>query len=233
MGKFNLILIIIITRAMKLKEILTPSLLDFRKPSCPLITVSADSESCQEILAKGWLTQAQMHHAAKRYLLGKSRSGKTIYWMVDKQGRVRDGHIGTAWVSQMLRAREPGLLRDWQVRHCLFGSHLAGGRNIAVVESEKSAVILSELLPEHTWLATVYPANLTPENLMSLQDCSVTLFPHTDTTMSNYVNHLEFARLMKDCYGMDVEVSPVLEDHATPEQKQRGVDLLGYLLDGP
>ena len=37
---------------------------------------------------------------------------------------MHDGHIGNSWVSVMMKAREPKLLRDWHVEHCLFGLHL-------------------------------------------------------------------------------------------------------------
>ena len=231
---------------MKLKEILTPSLSDVRKPSVPLVTVSADSEFCQEILAKGWLTEAQMRHAAMRYQLGKSRSGKTIYWMIDEQGHVRDGRIGTSWVSQMLKAREPLLLKDWHACHCLFGMQLktreaqesvllgraqGGGKApIAVVERELTAVVMSELLPDYTWMAAMYPANLTPESLMPLRNRSVTLFPHTDSSMDNYMAFLELADLLRRECQMEITVSSVLEDNATPEQKERCIDLLDFIL---
>jgi hypothetical protein len=109
---------------MKLKEILSPSFNDFKKPRKPMITVSTDSDFCREVVARGWLTEEKMHHAAARYRLGKSRSGRTIFWMIDERGICRDGHIGEAWVSQMLKAREPKLLQFWHAEHSLFGLHL-------------------------------------------------------------------------------------------------------------
>ena len=43
-----------------------------------------DADFCQEVVAKGWLSEAQMAHAAERYRLGKSKNGKPIFWMIDK-----------------------------------------------------------------------------------------------------------------------------------------------------
>lgn len=110
----------------KLNEILSPSFKDFHHTSDhhPMIQVAYDSDLCQEVIAKGWLSEAQMRHAAERYRLGRSRSGKCIYWMIDEMMQVRDGHLGDAWVSQLLKAREPELLRWFLPRHCLFGLHL-------------------------------------------------------------------------------------------------------------
>ena len=85
---------------------------------------SDDSELCLDLLTKYGFTPEQMHRAAERYKLGKSRSGKTIYWMIDDIGIVRDGHIGTSWVSQMLKTRYSDLAQYVRPEHCLFGQHL-------------------------------------------------------------------------------------------------------------
>ena len=233
---------------MKLKNVLSPTLKDFQQPETPMVVVSTDSGFCQETVARGWLTAEQMARAAARYRLGKSRSGKCIFWMIDRQGIVRDGHIGNSWASEMLKNREPELLKDWHTSHCLFGQNLLmeDGRskmedvkrtsairlqtsNIALVERERSAVILSELFPEQLWLASCYLLNLTVENLEPLQGHHVTLFPPTDPTMTTYVTWLEVADQAHRQLGLDISVSSILEDHATPTQKEARIDLVDML----
>jgi hypothetical protein len=54
--------------------------------SLPEISRADDSDFCQEILSQGWLSEAQLHRAACRYRLGKSRSGKCIFWMINEIG---------------------------------------------------------------------------------------------------------------------------------------------------
>ena len=139
---------------MKLKDILTPSFrmlrqeLGLPKPGKPVVQVSADSDFCREVVARGWLTEEQMAHAAERYRLGRSRSGRCIFWMIDEIGRVYDGFETyplplpewrgvyssegrrIEWVSAMLKAREPELLREWHTEHCLLGAHLGGNQKI-------------------------------------------------------------------------------------------------------
>ena len=66
-----------------------------------------DADFCQEVVAKGWLSEAQMAHAAERYRLGKSKNGKPIFWMIDERGIVRDGRIGDTWVSMIFKRRYP------------------------------------------------------------------------------------------------------------------------------
>lgn len=75
---------------MKLKDILSPSFKDYQKPMMPMVVVDYDSDLCREVVANGWLSEEQMHHAAERYRLGRSKSGKTIYWMIDEMNQVRD-----------------------------------------------------------------------------------------------------------------------------------------------
>ena len=98
----------------RLNDILTPSFRSLGKntPDPQLVVVAYDSDFCQDAVAKGWLTEEQIHHAADSYHLGKSRSGKCI------------GRLGNSWVSQLLKAREPKILREYHARHCLFGLHL-------------------------------------------------------------------------------------------------------------
>ena len=286
---------------------------------------SDDSDFCRAVVAKGLLSEEQMHRAAERYQLGRSRSGKTIYWLIDERGIVRDGHIGDPWVSVMLQHRFPELAQYIRPRHCLFGLHLldhtdrdafkchtdltdhtdrnafkchtdptdhtdcAGSavfkshtdltdhtdmntgsmqvkeqgatesvrsvrsvcnkeqealesvrsvrsvcesKAICVVERESSAVILSELFPDHVWLAVPASVSFTVDMLEPLRHRKVIVYPSTDDTMSNYVAWLELADMARSLYHLDISVSRLLEDRATEEQKQRKIDLVGFLFEG-
>jgi len=223
---------------------------------------SDDSYFCREVVAKGYLTEEQMHRAAARYQLGKSRSGKTIYWLIDESGVCRDGHIGSSWVSEMLRHRFPDLAQYVRARHCLFGLHLlnssyptgashlngsppTGGvlakasvpagrargdlSPVSIVESEASAVILSELQPEFTWMAVANIRGFSIEMLEPLKGRKVVVYPDTDDTMSNYVTWLDLAELARHSFHLDISVSNILEKHATVEQKKRKIDLIDFL----
>ena len=159
--------------------------------SLPEISRADDSDFCQEILSQGWLSEAQLHRAACRYRLGKSRSGK-----------------------------------------CLFGLHLASEdeqRPVAIVESERSAVILSELLPKQLWMATAYPSNFNLLSLAPLQGRRVILYPRTDAAMEHYLAWLEIADQARRKYQLDITVRNFLEEQATPEQKEREIDLWDYI----
>ena len=230
---------------MKLKDILTPSFKDCtagrskerQHTSIAEQCLSADTDFCRETVAQGLLTEAQMAHAAQRYRLGSSKSGKCIFWMMDEQGRLRDGRLDGKWVSVMLKARESELQKRWYTEHCLFGLHLLAESDqyqpVAIIESEASAVILSELFPEQLWLATMYPVNFTIDRLAPLCGRTVTLFPRADLTATDYTAWLEIADQARRRYHLDISVSTVLEDNTTQEQKLQQVDLVGYLFDQP
>lgn len=201
-----------------------------------------DSELCLQLTSRYGFTEESVHRAAERYRLGKSRSGKTIYWMIDRQGRLHDGHIGDRWVTQMLKSRCPDLAQYVIATHCLFGLHLlksegrdmkAGMNNpsvsVCIVESEPSAVILSELYPQSLWMAHVSPVFFTIDLLEPLQGHHVTLFPRTDAEMDNYLFCCELADQARRAYHLDITVSTFLEDHATAEQKAAKIDLVDFL----
>lgn len=235
--------------------------LDFILPSLPMVQAcrADDFDFFQPFIAAGKLTVDQMHHAAEQYRLGKSKSGKPIFWMIDEMLQVHDGHLGDQWVTQLLKAREPELMQCYFVQHCLFGLHLLTNTNhpfnehkshesnhnschscdscsgkepvVSIVESEKSAVILSELFPEHIWLAYAYPANMTPQLLEPLQGRTVTIYPRTDPLMDSYVSFLEFADGVRRLYDIDLVIDDILEQHATAAQKERQIDLLDFILE--
>ena len=233
-----------------------------------------DSDFCLETVASGRLTEDQMRHAAERYRLGKSRSGKCIFWMIDGREEVLDGRIDSPlvtyddskpiWVSQMLKAREPELLYYWQAPHCLFGLHLisvtkgcdvplrkhsarggttsqdvfernhavlGSGRSVAIVESERSAVILSELFPQFVWLATISNLNFTIDMLEPLKGRKIVLYPRTDPTCSTYLFWYDIAAMARERYHLDISLSSLLEDRATAQQKEANIDLVDFLFD--
>ena len=53
----------------------------------PMVVPTADSDFCYTAVESGWLTAEQMTHAAMHYKLGRSRSGRTIFWMIDEWGK--------------------------------------------------------------------------------------------------------------------------------------------------
>ena len=242
---------------------------DFSLPSMPMVKACRADEFdfFQLFIDAGRLSVEQMHHACQRYFLGKTKSGQPIFWMIDDMLMPLDAHVGSTWISSLLKAREP-LIASWQVTHCLFGLHLlchtdltdrtdfdcpaepmehamqnqisaisfisAGpSKNICIVESEISAVILSELFPESLWMAYATAPHFTPELFAPLQGYSVRIYPRTDPVGDYYLASLELADQVHRLYDLDITVDSTLEDHASPFQKDRCIDLVDFLSSPP
>ena len=116
------------------------------------------------------------------------------------------------------------------------GSKGQGGRSpIAVVEAEKTAVILSEQYPEYVWLAAGGLGEVQVDKFRPLRGHKVIMFPDTDPDGNAFKRWSEAATtVMQQPFWEDsppIRVSAVLELHASPEQKARKIDLVDFLFD--
>ena len=182
----------------------------------------------------GKLTVVQMYQAAERYRLGKTKSGQPMFWMINDKMEPLDAHIANStWLSTLLKAREPELLECWRVKHCLFGQHLLSTPStpVCMVESEKTAVVLSELFPESLWMAYVSILNLDISLFAPLQGRTVVLFPPTEPTFSTFLFFDELVTSVRRHYNIHIVVNSILEDYATDDQKERCIDLLDFILE--
>ena len=102
-------------------------------------------------------------------------------------------------------------------------------KSVCVVEAEKTAVILSEVYPEYVWLAAGGLGEVQTEKFRPLRGHKVVLFPDTDSDGIAFRRWSEAATLvMNQVFWEDsppIRVSPLLETHATPEQKAAKIDL--------
>ena len=188
--------------------------------------------------------------------------GKVMYYQPDCH---RDKGRNPTWASALLRRRNPFPDSPHETSHCFFGAHLIsplnerlfrppltppnsggetaiavmegqGGRSsIAVVEAEKTAVILSERYPEYVWLAAGGLGEVQVDKFRPLRGHKVIMFPDTDPEGVAYKRWYEAAqRVMQQPFWEDsppIRVSNVLERHASPEQKARKIDLVDFLFD--
>ncbi|MCH5311865.1 MAG: hypothetical protein J1E57_07925 [Prevotella sp.] len=204
--------------------------------------LSCNSDFCKALVLCGYMTEQQMQHVAADYRLGIARNGGVIFWQIDERDILRDGKImhyrsdchrdhqrKPSWVSYRLRSA--GMLpRDFRPEHCLFGLHLIADGNkadatVCVVESEKTAVIMSALKPSCLWLATGGKTELNVAKLRPLRGRRVMLFPDTDESGDTYRQWYDVAEAAADVLGQSITVSTLLEQHATPEQKAAKIDI--------
>ena len=129
------------------------------------------------------------------------------------------------WLHTTLK-RKKLLPKDWQLTQCLFGEHLLRQHpdtTIALVESEKTALISSALMPQYTWLATGGKSGLTSERLSSLKGRKIIVFPDVDAFKDWQQKIFTFPHL-------DIHISRLLEDNATPEDRAAQIDLADWLI---
>jgi hypothetical protein len=95
--------------------------------------------------------------------------------------------------------------KSFNLEQCLFGEHLLSDAlpfsKVALVESEKTALIGSIVEPSYLWLATGGLSNLSPKKLEVVRDYRVTAFP--DKGSADYWEN--------KLVPLGIEVSNVLE----------------------
>ena len=185
----------------------------------------------------------------------KVRDGKIMFYRDDCH---RDHDRHPDWVTNRLKIHY-GYDGDLPVDRCLFGLHLlvhtenteiteklmpdntdrnsfcdfrdfcVTNNTVCVVESEKTAVILSEIFPQCIWLASGGLSMLNAAKLWPLRERKVILFPDTDPEGKTFKSWQSIAVTAQEHFKYAIRVSPLLELHATPAQKTAKIDLVDFL----
>lgn len=171
-----------------------------------------------------------------RYWIGTSKHwpGACVFWQVDESWNIRGGKIMLYDAGTGRRVKQPFSHIQWvhtvlnkphyHLRQCLFGEHLLSSdhdKPVAIVESEKTAIVASGFMPEFIWLATAGKGNLTTEKLKPVKGRKVLLFPD--------LGAFETWQMVAKGLG-EVRVSDILERYATEADRKAGLDLADYLL---
>ena len=104
---------------------------------------------------------------------------------------------------------------------------------VAIVESEKTAVILSEKFPDFLWLSCGGLQSFKPQLLEPLLQYRIIIFPDTDPQGEAFRLWCQVASDAQRLYHFryPLRVSSLLELHTTLEQKQRKIDLVDLLFE--
>jgi hypothetical protein len=97
---------------------------------------------------------------------------------------------------------------------------------IAIVESEKTAVIASVYMPEFIWLAAGSVNNLKPEKLYHINERDLIAFPD----LGCFAKWLEITKESFKSTGIKLIVSDFLELNATRTEIEAGFDLADFLV---
>ena len=174
-----------------------------------------------------------------KYFIGTSRyfEGATVFWQVDLQGRIRTGKIMQYNPISGKRVKDPYDKIQWahnaikqpdfELKQCFYGEHLLNDktRPVAIVESEKTAIISRMYLPEFIWLACGALTGLNEQKCNVLTGRTIVLFPDLKGLEKWSEKAEELSHVAK------FTVSDLLERKATPEERTAGLDLADYLLN--
>ena len=175
------------------------------------------------------------------YRVGTSKHwpGSCVFWQTDINGSVRTGKVMLYDAETGKRVKQPfnhvtwvhSLLKmpDFNLRQCFFGEHLLPmnrGKPVAIVESEKTALVAAYYLPEYVWLATGGKNGcFNADALRVLRGCQVILYPDIDAT-DQWRQKLSLLCSL----GIEASIFNFLEDVATADERTAGLDIADYLL---
>jgi hypothetical protein len=173
------------------------------------------------------------------YFIATSKywNGATVFWQIDTRGKIRTGKIMLYSPTTGKRTKEPFNHINWvhkalkqpefELRQCLFGEHLLIDKTkpVAIVESEKTAVIASVYLPQFIWVAVGSLTNLNAEKCRILKGRTVVLFPD----LNGFKNWISRAKELS--HLANFIVSDLLERKATEAERKLGFDLADYLIN--
>ena len=199
-----------------------------------------DRNNLMLFIRSRWGKEA-LQHVVSTYPVGTCRfwPGATIFWQRDVEGRFRtgkimlynreSGHRVKDPVSRIMWVHKLPMFSDFNLRQCLFGEHLLSGSDkvVAVVESEKTAVIASLFFPDAVWLATGGLNNLQGEKTRCLAGREVILFPDLGAE-TKWIMQAEAIPHLRNA-----KVSTWLMKHSTQAQKDEGLDIGDWLAGLP
>lgn len=176
-----------------------------------------------------------------RYRVGTSRHwpGACVFWQTDIKGRVRTGKVMLYDAVSGKRVKSPfnhvtwahSLMKipDFKLRQCFFGEHLLNEdscKPVALVESEKTALIADSYLPQFIWIATGGKNGcFNSEALKVLRGRQATLFPDLGAT-----DEWRSKIPIMESLGIEVSLFDNLEKLANEDERNAGLDIADYLL---
>lgn len=180
-----------------------------------------------------------------KYNLGTSThwKGAVVFWQMDIEQKLRTGKImlydektgkrvkkpysHIHWVHALLDDKK--VIENFNLTQCFFGEHLlkfTPGQKVAIVESEKTAIISSIYFPDYVWLASGSIVNISVDKCKVLKGRQVILFPD----LKGLNKWKEKANEIRQRLGLNIKVFEWLESVAEKADIENGCDLADFLV---
>jgi hypothetical protein len=142
---------------------------------------------------KSKFTKAEVFKAMQSYLISGTNyfwNNSTVFWQINNKELIQGAKVMLYDKLTGKRIKEPYNHINWlhkaieepnfNLCQCLFGLHRINEdyqKTIGIVESEKTAIIMSIFLPEYIWLATGSKGNFKRELLEPVKNRKIIAFP--------------------------------------------------------
>ncbi|WCM42700.1 DUF6371 domain-containing protein [Flavobacterium sp. CBA20B-1] len=180
-------------------------------------------------------TSDEVFNAMQNYFLTGTNyfwNNATVFWQINHKEQIQGAKIMLYNKQNGKRIKEPYNHINWlhkainepdfNLCQCLFGLHLINEdyqKTIAIVESEKTAIVMSIFLPDFIWLATGSNGNFKFETLEPLKKRNVIAYPDK----GEYINWLNKATELNS-FNFKILVSDLIEN----TDFENGFDLADY-----
>ncbi len=178
----------------------------------------------------------------EEYAIGVTRSGDTVFYQIDMQGRCRTGKVmkydretghrikdsnvpgAITWVHTLLK-KQGVLPQEWTLTQCLFGCHLLKkypDKPVCLVEAEKTAIICAGMMPQFVWVATGGKTQL-GDKVEVLAGRKIVAFPDVD-------GYDAWIEKIRERPYLNIQVSDYLVHKATDEDRVMGADIADIII---
>ena len=174
--------------------------------------------------------------AIKKYFIGTSNqwAGATVFWQIDQYMKIKAGKIMLYNCNTGKRVKQPYNHISWMhkklklnqfvLQQCLFGLHnlcdYDTSNTLCIVESEKTAILMSIIMPSNLWLATGSKSGFKEELLKPIKDYNIITYPDK----SEFEGWKEKTIFLKKI-GFNIICSNLLENFNLEE----GADLVDFI----
>ena len=173
--------------------------------------------------------ESRVKEILKRYRVGCSTlfgGNSTVFWNIGYTDKIviytgkimkyteegkRDklgGYPKIKWIHNFIK-------EDFNVKQVLFGEFLLDAypdMAVKIVESEKTAIIMSIIDPNHLYLATGSMQNIQQEKLLKLKDRGATLIPDKGKAYEYWKTKIESYKMENIVVSNEVELDSELKE---------------------
>ena len=184
---------------------------------------------------KSKFSKDEVLKATQNYFISSTNhfwNSATVFWQIDNKKHIRSAKIMLYDKDNGKRIKEPYNHINWlhkatketnfNLCQCLFGLHRINEdyqKTIAIVESEKTAIVMSVFLPDFIWLATGSKGNFKFDLLEPIKNRNIIAYPDKGE-FNNWLNKATDLNAV----GFKIAVSNLLEQ----TNFENGFDLADY-----